>query len=35
MREGYISIAPNNLDATDYAEKSRLESAGFDTDFAK
>lgn len=35
MSEGYISIVPNNLDATDYAEKSRLESAGFDTDFAK
>ena len=30
-----LCTVPNNLDATDYAEKSRLESAGFDTDFAK
>ena len=33
MEEGYISIVPENLDATDYGEKRRLLDSGMDMNF--
>lgn len=33
MDDGYISIVPDNLDATDYEEGRRLVANGFDIDF--
>ncbi len=33
MEDGYISIVPDNLDATDYAEAERLRKNGFDRNF--
>ncbi len=32
-KNGYISIVPDNLDATDYEDRNRLQKLGFDTDF--
>lgn len=33
LKQGYITITPENLDDTDNAEKTRLRSLGFETDF--
>lgn len=33
LKEGYITITPENLDDTDRSEKERLRSLGFETDF--
>lgn len=33
LKEGYITITPENLDDTDVAEKQRLRTLGFETDF--